>query len=318
MATIAAVLTTAVLRTVALIGWLLAPATPFPAAGIPPAAGAAPAEVIDQRRQAEAGGPAARGQEPANATDDPAEAFLRELEQAGGDIESLKAGIRYTKVFVLEGDEQVRIGTLYFVSGEGAPDDQRRRRFAVHFDRLIFDGRQERESRSYVFDGEWLVEKLPEHKQMFKRQVVPPGESFDPLRIGEGPFPIPIGQPAAEILSRFDAELLAEGEGTDALDPDVELWLQNPSHPVRGVKLTPKTSFAREFDLEVLHLWYLRDGLLPRAAWTRGVDGNETVVQLIAHEKNVPIEDDVLETETPGAGWDVEITPWRGEVGGGL
>ena len=40
--------------------------------------------------------------------------------------------------------------------------------------------------------GEWFVEKLGNDKQMFKRAIIAPGEKIDPLRIGEGPFPLPI------------------------------------------------------------------------------------------------------------------------------
>ena len=76
------------------------------------------------------------------------------------------------------------------------------------FDTLIVADRRESIGQHYAFDGQWVVEKTPADKQFTKRQVVPPGEDFDPLRIGEGPFPVPVGQRKADILDRFDAEIL--------------------------------------------------------------------------------------------------------------
>jgi len=48
-----------------------------------------------------------------------------------------------------------------------------------------------------------------------KRQVVAPGESFDPLSI-DGPFPLPLGQKRETVLARFDVKLIEDdGEGME-------------------------------------------------------------------------------------------------------
>ena len=150
-----------------------------------------------------------------------ADDLLKAMERADENLTSLTADIRYDRTFELQGDRQVRTGKLYFVSGgkpgaEGAPATERR--FAVAFKDLLVGDTFREEPKSYTFDGQWLVEKYPkENPPLFiKRQVVPPGQKFDPLRIGEGPFPLPIGQKAADIRQRFDVQLLPAAAGLDA------------------------------------------------------------------------------------------------------
>lgn len=244
--------------------------------------------------------------------------LLTELERTGKDLRSFSAQIRYTKFFPFEGDEQIREGSLdYLALPEMRPGEGARRKFAVHFDTLQFDGRIERgEDRSYIFDGQWLVEKLHKEKQFFKRQVVPPGERFDPLRLGEGPFPVPIGQSRAEILERFEAKMLASDAGTEALRKDVREWLLGGGVETYQLRLTPREGYADELDLSEIRLWYRRSDLLPRAAWTRSVNENESTIQLIAHRINAPIASERMDTSVPDRGWVVEVTEWRGSGAG--
>jgi len=255
--------------------------------------------------------PPARG-----ATIDSADDLLEALEQAGREITTLRARIRYTKVFALAGDEQIRIGEFYYV---GAPADVSRpvaRKLAVHFEHLQLGtgpgARLDREPKRYVFDGQWLVEAMPDEKRMVKRQVVPPGESFDPLRLGEGPFPIPIGQKREEILARFTAEMPPTEQGLDA-ESLLEHVTREPTHQLA---LTPRPAYADEIGLERIRIWYRADSLLPVLAWTLKPDGDEAFVQLINVRTNQAIPPEAVSTATPQRGWDVEIRPWRGSLEG--
>ncbi len=262
-----------------------------------------------------------------NAAIETTDELLLALERSGEDLRTFQAKIIYTKLFPFEGDEQERTGRLYYVVEQAALDadsdggdeagQEPRRTFAVHFDTLRFDDRIERgEDRSFVFDGQWLVEKLHKERQMFRRQVVPPGERFDPLRLGEGPFPIPIGQKREQILERFEAELLATDAGIEMLDSDVADWLTSEHYPTYQLRLTPRAEFADELDLAEIRIWYLKRDLLPRAAWTRAVNGNESTIQLLGQIKNGEVAAEMMDTSVPRTGWDVETTEWRGSLGG--
>jgi len=279
-----------------------------------------------------------------------ADAMLDALERAGENLVSLTADIKYDKTSELQGDRQVRLGKLFYVSGLAragengqrpiAPngDDpirERGRRFAIRFNEQWLDGARRDEEMTYIFDGEWLVEKLPQEKPplFLKRQVVPPGESFDPLRIGEGPFPVPIGQRKADILQRYVAELLPPGAGLEAgpeADAQERKEAERANLDVAGshqLRLTPRPERAAEDDFTEIRLWYREDAggvLLPRMARTISKGGDTTTVLLINTEVQVrggpenlaaAVPESQLDVTAPADGWQVEIHPWRGQGG---
>ncbi|MEX2219283.1 MAG: hypothetical protein WD749_11070 [Phycisphaerales bacterium] len=269
-----------------------------------------------------------------------AEDLLAALEKADERLESLAAGIRYTRTFELQGDRQVRMGDLYFVSGGNpAPGDApvaappAGRKFAVVFNQVRVGEVVRDDPKVYIFDGRWLVEKFPQERPplFIKREVVAPGESFDPLRIGEGPFPLPIGQKRADILRRYTVELLPAAAGLEA-DPEappdeaataaaLKEFVAGSSH----IRLVPKPEFEADEELAEIHLWYRRDGagnLLPRMARTRDKSLNVSVVELInvqvqrtgeARNQRAAVPPDVLDTRepAPGSGWEVQVQAWR-------
>lgn len=252
-----------------------------------------------------------------------ADQLLTALETADQDLRALQAQIRYTRDFAIAGDTQVRTGTLWFedVGRPAAANAARKRRFAIQFDKLAFGNREEEKKQIYNFDGEWLVERFPDEKRMVKRQVVRPGESFDPLKIGEGPLPIPIGQKKAEILARYDATLLPPDDGFDEMPAERMKQLQEMSKGCVQLMLTPR---ADTDDFKEIRLWYRPqpgpDGkpgrLLPRIAKTLNRADDISVVQLVDVRTNdqVQIDVKVFDTKTPPDGWDVIVQPFRGNL----
>lgn len=239
-----------------------------------------------------------------------AEALLDALESADAGIENLTARIHYRKFFAIQSDEQERRGRLYFKTTRGDEESAPVRRFAVTFDELIVAGRRETTEQHYAFDGQWVIEKTPEDKQFTKRQVVPPGESFDPLKIGEGPFPVPIGQKKADILSRFQAVLTPIGEGLE--DPTLVAFSEH--HGLVQLLLTPRAGTVESGDFESVRIWYEPGGhMLPRIAKTVTPVGDESLVVLLDPRVNGVIEDGVFDTTIPPAdeGWHVHISEYR-------
>lgn len=240
-----------------------------------------------------------------------ADDLLFALEDADAQIRALRADIRYTREFAIAGDVQVRDGQLVFASDPGRAN----RRFAIEFTRLIVGSRVDDEVKIIVFNGTWFVEKIPGDKQFFKRQVVPPGETFDPLKIGQGPFPIPIGQRRADILREYDAELL---DSADGLDDENLIDFAGDAYQLR---LTPIEVLADDAEFEEIRLWYSRDTLLPRLARTVASDGDIATVMLIgvALNNEADIDESVFSVESPAqdAGWDIDIRPWRAPAGAG-
>lgn len=245
-----------------------------------------------------------------------ADALLDALEEADEGIDRLSSRVRYTRFFAIAGDMQQRVGDLYFVAdvrpasarGNGLP----RRAFRVDFETLMVGRRVEQEQKTYVFDGEWLAERAPAEKLFIKQQIAPPGESVDPLRIGEGPFVVPVGQRKAEIVKRYNAAIAPETEG-------ISQW---PSLAARAagtvqLKLEPLASYADQSDHETIRVWYDRGSLLPVLALTVGFDGDTTVVEMldVLTNDNARMDDAAFDTTPPSEpGWDVQVREWRGDA----
>jgi hypothetical protein len=236
------------------------------------------------------------------------------LERADEDLAAITARVQYDRRFRLQGDRHVRRGSLYFlVENPGAARPNRS--FAIDFELLIVGDRREEDPESWIFDGQWLIEKRPSDRQFIKRRIAPPNADFDPLRIGEGPMPIPIGQRAGDILARYEAELrdpyeLFQGDGAAGLREFVR--------GTKQIRLTPRPAFEEQEDLKEIRLWYRWDEesgrFLPRLARTVNRAGDESYVQLInvqvqeVGDPALAIPSDAFETEPPrGEGWDVQV-----------
>jgi hypothetical protein len=272
-----------------------------------------------------------RAQPPAAGEARAADELLSELEQSGENLVSLTAGLKWDRTFEIQGDRQIRTGKLYFVGGTPDPSRPGRkvgRKFAIHFDRLWMDNSRRDDDQVYIFDGEWLTQKITADKLILRRQIVAPGETFDPLRIGEGPMPIPIGQPKADILARYTAELLSPAEGLDPGTDADPLAKQQAAEMLKAakdtqqLKLIPRPERAQQDDFTEIRLWYVRGkngDLLPRMARTVNKSGDVSVVMLINVEMQLAggpenpkaaIPSEVFNTKAP-EGWIVDTQDMR-------
>lgn len=272
-----------------------------------------------------------------------ADALLTALEKADEGMVTLTAKVVYEKTFEIQGDQQTRKGKLYFVNKQEAAAGAAPakaggaggRKFAIVFDELWIGDVVRKDQEVFVFDGQWLVEKNFKEKNFIKRQVVPPGEKFDPLRIGEGPFPLPLGQKKADIQKRYVATLLPAGDGLkaadDASEADKKTIEKRKAHTAGSwqVKLDPKPEFAREDSFKEIRLWYKRgsDGnLMPVMSRTVDTEGNVSVVALsdvqlqgvgkpVNEKAKVPRE--IVDTESPSLkdGWNVDVQEFRRHKG---
>jgi hypothetical protein len=243
-----------------------------------------------------------------------ADDLLSRLETADKDLKSLDADIQYDRVFSLTDDRHIRTGKLYYIDskakddkGQSAPGS---RKFAIQFDSLRLGDQPKRpEEKLMVFDGHWLIEKMPSEKQMIKREIVPAGKAFDPLKIGEGPFPIPVGQRREDILKRFTADLLPAEDGLVGNEPGDTPKLKGFVTKAKAyqLKLTPKP--APDQDFKEVRLWYAPDKsgtLLPILARTVNQQDDVSIVEMVNVKLNQAPPANVFESEAP-AGWAVQV-----------
>lgn len=237
-----------------------------------------------------------------------ADDLLRALETADADLRTLSAAIMLQKSFALAGDDQARWGTLSFEdrTDAKAPAAARRdRRFAVRFQQLRTGRRIDAEPQVFVFDGATLVESRPTRKEMVKYRLGDAQDRADPLRIGEGPLPLPIGQKRDDITARFDASMLP----ADADPPGITEQAVFKDH-VKGavqLKLIPRAGLKGVGDLADIRLWYRREGerWLPVAARALNKAGDQTLVWLSDVRVNAPLDPSVWVMEPSDAGWTV-------------
>lgn len=241
------------------------------------------------------------GAEPAPATpaaDPQVTHWLDKLEARGAQIRTLSASVVYDKNNPLLGEQQKRIGSLVYRAADTAA--KKSAAFAVDFDKLILDDQLRPQQLQFIFDGDWLVEKDHARKMFQKRQIVAPGQVYDPLQL-DGPFPLPIGQKRAEVLARFTVTLIPPAEG----DPANSVHLQLAPRPD-----APRAEGAKQFKL--IDLYLDQASVIPVKVSTLDEQTLLTIVSLAGIREN-PAVDAKFDTTPPppNTGWHVEITDWK-------
>jgi len=227
--------------------------------------------------------------------------WLDKLEARGKSIQSFTADLVYDKQNTLLEERQVRMGSVAYAAPN--PEADQSARFLIDFDRMVVGEALRQRRVEYIFDGAWLVEKNHERKMFQKRQVVAPGQSFDPLDI-DGPFPLPIGQKRDAVLSRFNVTLIENNAEED--EGLIHLRLE-PREDL------PDAEGHKDFDR--IDVYFDPEVLLPSKIVARAAPEKTTV-------KLTDLKIDALTGETleqtfdttvpkPGAGWNVDVKPFK-------
>jgi hypothetical protein len=227
------------------------------------------------------------------------ETLLDKLERSAADLNAFTAKVTYQKEDSVLGRLETRTGELIYRLD--ASNDEKS--FAILFEWTIINGRKRQDHKHYIFNGRWLAEIDHANKQFIKREIVAPGRKLDPLKLGEGPFPLPVGQPKAEVLARFDV--------TKAALPDAGLLkdLQN----VDGLLLVPKPGTPESDEFAKVELFYDRQTLLPVGINTES-KGDRKTIKLTEIRRNPELDEAALQKlniQEPDPGeWRVDVRPW--------
>ena len=228
--------------------------------------------------------------------------FLDELEKSGTTIETLSGGLSLEKHDAFVEETERRFGRIVVDRKAGA------RRFAIRFDEFVdATGRSSRAVDHWIFADGWLVEQDHANRSFTKRQVVAPGGTLDPLALGEGPIPIPIGQRKSEVLARFEVD---EGE----LPQDVAML--GSLRDVAALRLVPRDGTPMARDTASIDLYYDRTTLAPVGVVIRERNGNRTAARISQPVVNGAVKDEdraLLEIPSPDPReWAIDIRPWQG------
>ena len=170
--------------------------------------------------------------------------LLDALERATDGLRDFQAVVVYDRADAITGDRERRTGRIVLDQPSG---DAAARRFGIAFDQFIdAAGHASPQSQRFAFGQGWLAEFDDARRQCIERQLVPDGARLDPLRLGEGPMPLPVGQRAADVRRRFTASLA----------PAPEAPLLKRLEEVQGLVLVPKPGSGVDEDFEEVRVWY--------------------------------------------------------------
>ena len=226
---------------------------------------------------------------------------LDELEKSGTTIDTLSGALALEKFDALVEETERRFGRVVVDRKDG------KRRFAIYFEEVVDNsGRSDRSVDHWIYSDGWLTEQDFRNRSFTKRQIVAPGQTLDPLALGEGPIPLPIGQKKAEVLARFDVS-----QGEIPLDIPLLGSLKN----VNALRLVPKPGTPMAKETAAVELFYDRTSLAPTGVVIREKNGNRTVARISNPVVNGEVKDTdraLLEIPSPDPkDWTIDVRPWR-------
>ncbi|MGE5608403.1 MAG: LolA family protein [Bacillota bacterium] len=218
-----------------------------------------------------------------NASLDP---ILDALHARGVGLKDFTADVSLAESDTLGTGNSTLTGKVWYqAKGEG---DARMR---VLFDKKQIGKRIDPSAKvEYLLDKGWLVDRDYKNKVQVDRQVLKPGQKINLLKLGEGPFPLPIGQPREEVLKMFEVK---------QIDPSQE----DPANTVH-IQLTPKpdSQFARKF--QTIDVWVDTQNHFPVRIETLDPNGTEVRTTNLSNiQVNQGIGDRQFTLEKIGNDW---------------
>ncbi len=245
---------------------------------------------------------------------DPVLDLLETLERSAESLSAFTASVHYEVEDALLGDKVIRKGELIYRvvpdANPGAADPGAgagEKSFAILFNSRIENRRKRDQRVHYIFSGRWLIEIDNDEKLFIKREIVRPGEEFDPFKLGQGPLPLPIGQSKDEVLARFDASLCK-------LPDDGPLKKLKGAVDVDGLLLVPKPGSTAAEDFEQIEVFYDRKTHLPVGIkLIEAGSGNRKTARLDDAKRNPELTEAELaklSIEEPDATqWRIDVRP---------
>lgn len=143
---------------------------------------------------------------PALTKDSPIDDVLHALDARGKSLVTLQADVELTEEDLTTGRSPTRSGQFWIDRREPGT------KLRVEFSRVRDDRKIKLERVEYILVGDWLVERDYQLSKETRRQVRAPDEATDILRLGEGPFPLPIGQSPESVHAQFEIQKIDTAE----------------------------------------------------------------------------------------------------------
>jgi hypothetical protein len=213
---------------------------------------------------------------------------LTALQSRGQNLNNFTADVKLADADPVTMRQSSRTGAVLF---QRKPDGDARIR--VNFKTYKgTTGPQIQQRQDWLLDNGVLTDQNFQTKLQVSRQVLKPGQKLNPLKLGEGPFPLPIGQTPDDVKKMFSVKLIPHDKDDPADTIHVEL---TPN---------PGTRFANKF--EAIDVWVSRaDGFTPRIQTTDKGGGTLHITDLTNVKINVALKDADFKLEEPAKDWGV-------------
>jgi outer membrane lipoprotein-sorting protein len=218
--------------------------------------------------------------------------ILDALDARGENLRDFSADVTLTDTDTSTGDSTINTGSV--ILQRKGPDDARIR---VAFTKRQVGNLVKTVDHQYVLDQGILDERDYEVKHETKTQVLKPGQKLDLFKLGEGPFPLPLGQKREDVLKLFDVARV----GPTADDPSGTVHLQ----------LTPKdgTDLGKQF--KTIDVWVDIKSDMPGRIQTLDINQTTTRTTDLANVKiNSGVGDKDFTLSPVGNDWDVVEGPY--------
>ena len=220
--------------------------------------------------------------------------ILDALDARGRNLKAFIADVSLTEGDAALANEVTRTGrAAYQDLGDGQA------RLRVTFNDRDTGKRKFEEKIEYLLQGGWLTDRDYKKKIEVRRQVLREGQKLDLLKLGEGPFPLPIGQKKESVHEQFGVEKVAAEK-------------DDPAGTVH-VRLTPKPGgqFARKFD--EIDVWVdLKTNMPARIDTVQGESVRTTLLKNFTVNPEPPLKDaDFALPKIDQGEWDLHEEPFR-------
>lgn len=163
---------------------------------------------------------------------------LDALDARGQTLKDFSATIKLSDVSNDTGLASDKLGEVRFLHA-----DPQQARVLVTLTRKEIEGKPVRfEKIQYLLDPPWLVDRDYGRKVEVRRQVLRAGETINLLKLGEGPFPLPLGQKKEDVHAQFEVK---------KLDPAAD----DPSPDAIHLQLSPKKGTQLDRKYQSIDVW---------------------------------------------------------------
>lgn len=142
------------------------------------------------------------------APDAPIDTILEALHARGLELRDFESDVSQTKTDAATGDGNTSAGRILYHKVDETNAQIR----------VIFETKDEGKGprpyrREYLLDGPKLIERNYTSKKETTREVLKPGQKLNLFKLGEGPFPLPLGQDPDEVKRQFTVTQLPAANG---------------------------------------------------------------------------------------------------------